>query len=71
MRELPLFKMKSSKPVKKLDEIVLPLKITPKQTIKGGVNGVKFFFPAGKTVEISVSEYETLINSGYGDSIEN
>lgn len=70
MPNSPRFFMKSTKPVKNLDEILLPLIITPDENIEGGVNGRMFFFSAGKPSALTYSEYEALTQTPYAKYIK-
>jgi len=62
-------KMRSKKRVKSLKEIIRPYTITPNCDISGNINAVPFFFPVGIESEISLEEYQTLLNSVYRDQL--
>lgn len=62
--------MKSEKPVKKLEEIVLPFLLTPTEDITGGVNGRNFFFPAGQQSPLTFEQYEALLHSQYAKQLK-
>lgn len=63
-------KMKrSNKPVKPLSEIVLPYRFAPRTIIEGGVNGKRFYFPAGQEATLAQAEYEALLTSSYKDQL--
>ena len=60
---------KSHKKVVELQEIIRPFVLTPDVDIFGGVNGVPYFFPRGKASEVTLSQYEVLINSAYAEKL--
>lgn len=57
--------MLSRKRLKKLNEIVLPFRFTPKITIEGSINGKSFYFEKGKSYEITYAEFEVIMHSSY------
>jgi hypothetical protein len=63
--------MKSEKPVKKLEEIVLPFLLKPTEIISGGISGQNFFFEPGHTYEITYPQYENLMGSQYAGQLKN
>lgn len=60
---------KSKKRILELSEIVRPYVLTPSRDITGGVNRISYFFPRGKPSELTLSQYEVLVNSSYADQL--
>ena len=60
---------KSKKRIFELTEIVSPYILTPAVNISGNVNGVPFYFPRGKPSEVTLSQYEVLVNSSYAKEL--
>ncbi len=58
--------MISNKPVKSLEEIVLPYTFTPPVDIEGGANGQMFYFKRLKTTEVTLAQFSILLTSDYG-----
>lgn len=58
--------MKSKKPVKTLDEIVLSYKVTFPVSVEGSVNTRSFKFQAGVEAELDYQVFEALKHSAYG-----
>ena len=60
---------KSKKRILRLSAIVRPYILTPNVDITGSVNGVLYFFPRGKPSELTLSQYEALVNSSYAKEL--
>lgn len=60
---------RSIRPVKSMEDILLPFKITFTRTIEGGVNNNAFRFPANQEVTISKQEYEAIAHSSYAEEL--
>lgn len=58
--------MKSNKPVKTLDEIVLSYKVTFPVSVEGSVNNRSFKFQAGVEAKLDYQVFEALKHSAYG-----
>lgn len=58
--------MKSQKPVKTLEEIVLPYKAIFPVTVEGSVNNRSYKYPANVEVELDYQVFEALKHSSYG-----
>lgn len=63
--------MKSKKPVKSLNKIVLPFQFVPKVSISGSVNGKAYFFQQGNLITLSFSEFEAIYHSLYAKELTN
>lgn len=61
---------KSKKRILKLAEITQPYILTPNMDIAGAVNGAPFFFPRGKPSELTLEQYEVLVNSSYAEELK-
>jgi len=51
--------------VKTIEELTLPYTFTPERTIEGSVNGVGYYFQAGKLATPTHSEYSVIKMSEY------
>lgn len=63
--------MKSEKHIKNLLDILLPFSFIPTEYIEGSINGKKYYFVRGIKTEVTFSQYESLVNAGYGKQFEN
>ena len=58
-------RLRSTRPIKRLEDVLLPFRIVFPETIEGSVNSHFFLFKKGERVTLSLREYETIAHSSY------